>query len=234
MAFEGSFGETWQAVQALLSRPGVPISNVHAEQIQTFLNIANRWLLGELAANHVSDALFTGTHVVSTGVTAVPFSGINAVMMTPQKLWERVGSVEQWQPMEFRHPLPVNARQGRRLRWWDIGNAGDVGAVLALLFVGALSDVNIRFTYIGRVQEHIADPREAASVIDSTDILAAYVAYLFCTSMQTPQGRASAADFLQMAHVRLDNFIRRDTKLWQNRPVRSRRARFGLTQRRGF
>ncbi len=234
MATEGSYEETWILVRALLTKPGVPVSNVHSEQVQTFINAANRWMLDALAASHASDAMFVSSpQTLTAGETALASSGIaSGGFLTPQAVWERrAGSTEQWQPMELRHPLPVNPVLGVRLRWWDWGSTA---SVVGFLFVGATVNVSIKFSYIGRVREAIADPREFASVLGSTDIVAAYAAHLFCLALQTPQGRASASDFYEMANNRLENFLRRDVKLWQMRPVRSRRPRFGLTHRKGY
>lgn len=234
MATEGSYEETWIQVRALLTKPGVPVSNVQSEQLQSFVNMANRWMLDSLATAHASDAVFmSAAQTLTAGEVQIQSSAIaSAGFLTPQAMWERrAGSTEQWQPMEFRHPLPVNPVQGVRLRWWDWGNTGEV---TGFLFVGATVNVSIKFSYIGRVREAISAPREFVSVLGSTDIVAAYAAHLFCLALQTPQGRASAADFYAMANNRLENFIRRDTKLWQMRPVRSRRPRFGLTHRKGY
>lgn len=234
MATEGSYEDTWIAIRALLTKPGVPISNVQSEQIQTFISIANRWMLDALSAADASDAVFVSTpQTIPAGDVTLQSSAVaTAGLLTPRQMWERrAGSTEQWQPMELRHPLPVNAVATTRLRWWDWGNAGEV---VGFRFVGATVNVSIKLTFIGRVREAIADPREFVSVLGATDIVAAYAAHLFCLSMQTPQGTASAGNFYAMAKDRLEAFLQRDVKLWQMRPVRSRRPRFGLTHRKGY
>lgn len=232
-SYEGSLEEFWQAVNALLTKPGVPVSDVHAEQIQGFLNFAYRWLLETLAAEHATDAMFQSTQTISAGTLTQPFSGLTVdSFLTPQQMWERAaGSAEQWQPMEFRSPLPTNAIAGRRLRWWEVGNVGNSSG---FRFVGATQDVSIKYTYIGRVTDHISDPRETIAILGCTNILASYVAHLFCLAHTEPGRRSQAGPFLNMAREHLDNYLQRDVKLWQMRPVRSRRPRFGLTHRKGY
>jgi len=232
-SYEGSLEEFWQAVNALLTKPGQPINDVHAEQIQGFLNFAYRWLLESLAAAHSTEALFQGTQTISAGTTTQPFSGLGAnTLLTPQAMWERAaGSTEQWQPMTLMHPLPANAIASRRLRYWDVGNVGNVSG---FLFVGSTINVSIKYTYIGRVADHISDPREVVAILGCTNILAAYVAHLFCVASTEPARRSQAPIFLNMAREHLDNYLIRDVKLWQMRPVRSRRPRFGLTHRKGY
>lgn len=233
-SYEGSIEGFWQTVMPMLTKPGVPISDIHAEQIHGLLNTAYRWLLESLAAAHVSDALFQTDTGVAANTTTLSFASIGpSELLTPQALWERRDpSTEQWQPMEFRHPLPVNAVLGPRLRWWDIGNVGEFSS--GLKFVGATVATSIKLHYIGRVAQHISDPREAVALLGCTNILAAYVAHLFCLAERTREGRAQAAEFLGMAREHLHNYIQRDVKLWQMRPVRSRRPRFGLTHRKGY
>lgn len=232
-SYEGSLEDFWQAVQALLTKPGVPVSDVHGEQIQSFLNFAYRWLLESLAAEHATEALFQSTQTIQAHETTQPFSGLQtSAFFTPQQMWERAaGSSEQWQPMTFFHPLPANAVQTRRLRFWDVGNVGNSSG---FRFVGATINVEIKFSYIGRVTDHISDPREAVAILGCTNILAAYVAHLFCVASTEPARRSQAAIFLNMAREHLDNYLIRDVKLWQMRPVRSRRPRFGLTHRKGY
>lgn len=231
---DGSVDEITQSVRALMTPPGQPVSNLDGGQIHTVINMANRWFQERLAEAGTKEASFRATFTVGANVTFQEFSNLpDGQFLEPSTLHERKNGIttDPWRSMTFVHPLPLNAQRTERLRFWDLG--GD-NTNPGLLFVGATVAAQIRMVYVGRLKVHISDPREAAVISGSTDILASYAAHLLCLAKQTPQGRASAADHMATAEDLLHSFIARDSKTQQRRPGRPWRPRFGMTALKGF
>ena len=231
---DGSVDEITQSVRALMTPPGQPVSNLDAGQIHTVINMANRWFQERLAENGANEASFRATFTLSANETFKELSNLaESGFLEPSNLWERKNGIttDPWRSMTLTHPLPLNAQRTDRLRFWDVGMDNTNPA---LLFIGATVATQIRMVYVGRLKIHISDPREAAVISGSNDILASYAAHLLCLAKQTPQGRASAADHMATAEDLLHSFITRDSNFQQRRPGRPWRPRFGMTALKGF
>lgn len=230
-SYDKSLQEAMIGAAALISKPGERSNNIDQAKMNSLMNISMRWMFDELAAQRNSSARFETTVVLAIDQTSIGLDEIQAsTILTPTRLWERKqSSTENWIQMELRSPLPKNVATSQRLRWWDFRPADDRQA--GFWFTGASQRNEVRIEYVGRIAAHIDAPRDVCWLIGSTDILSLYTAALH---MQTAEKFQSADRLFAQARERLDQMLTRDTQLWQMRPVRAHRRRFGLTQRKGW